>query len=274
MKTSYGAKTSSTATPSACTKARRSAAEPSKRWSAGRSPVEVSSSGQARARSRDLARYLILVGGQKRAASNHDPPVDDHGLSAGRGRERQSGDEVSDPGVREVINPEASDVGAFAALEGPAVVAAEAISAALRRQPPRGACIQRPRGGVPDAREQQGLMDLHREVGVLVAGRAVDAETDTRAGANQVLHPAGAGAQPHVARRAMGDACPDLGDAIDLGVVEVDAVGVPHVIARPAKVLHELDRPAAELLEAETLLVQGLSEVRVEAHAVAARQFG
>ena len=117
-------------------------------------------------------------------------------------------------------------------------------------------------------------MRLHRKVGVLVARRAVDAQPHPRPGANQVLHPARPRAEPHVARGAVRDAGLDLGDAIDLGVAEMDAVRVPDVLADPTQVLHELDGAAAEFLEAEALLVKRLGEVRVQPDTAPAREHG
>ena len=101
-------------------------------------------------------------------------------------------------------------------------------------------------------------MRLHREVGVLVAGRAVDAQPDARARAYEVLHPARTRAQAHVARGAVRDAGPGLRHALDLRVAEMDPMGVPDVVTGPAEVLHQLIGPHAELLEAELLLVDGI----------------
>src|SRR5438034_7330098 len=63
-----------------------------------------------------------------------------------------------------------------------------------------------------------------------------------------------------------------LGDSIHLPVSEMDAVCVPHVIARPAQIFHELHRPPAELFDAEAFLVQSLGKMGVQTDAVAARQ--
>ena len=115
-------------------------------------------------------------------------------------------------------------------------------------------------------------MSLHRDVRVFVAGRAVDAQPNPSPSADQVLHPAHPRTQPHVARGTVGDAGLDLSDPLDLRVVQVDAVGVPHVVARPVEILHQLSRPAAELLDAEALFVQRLSQVRMQANAVPSRQ--
>ena len=117
-------------------------------------------------------------------------------------------------------------------------------------------------------------MGLHRQVRVLVAGRAVDPETDSRPGPDEILDPARPRTQAHVARGAVGHAGVRLGDAVDLGVAQVDPVRVPDVVPSPAKVLHQLVRAPAELLDAEALLVQSLGEVRVQSHLVATGEGG
>src|SRR5260370_4022551 len=115
-------------------------------------------------------------------------------------------------------------------------------------------------------------MGRHREIRSLVAGGAVDAQPDPSAYAKKDLHPARTGAEPHVAGRAVGDSGLDLGDAIDLRIVEMNPVRVPDVVAGPAKILHELHRSPAESLDAEPLFVERLGEVRVQTNAVPARQ--
>ena len=59
-----------------------------------------------------------------------------------------------------------------------------------------------------------------------------------------------------------------------LAVVEVHAVREPDVVAEPAEVVEVLERPHAEALEAELLLVVGLGEVGVQPHAARAGQLG
>ena len=57
-------------------------------------------------------------------------------------------------------------------------------------------------------------------------------------------------------------------------VVEVHAVREPDVVAEPAELLEVLDRPHAEQLEAERLLLDGLGHVRVQADAALAGERG
>ena len=68
----------------------------------------------------------------------------------------------------------------------------------------------------------------------------------------------------------MRDAGPRLAEPRDLAVGEVHAVREPDVVAEPAELLEVLDRPHAELLEAERLLLDGLGHVRVQPHAALA----
>src|SRR2546430_11468328 len=126
---------------------------------------------QAGARSRDVAGDLVLVPGQEPSASNHCAAVDDDGLSLSGRSEREARDQVLDSRVREVVDPEARDVGALARFERAAVVAAETLGAPPRRQAPGGTRGQRPRRRIPHPRKQQGLMCFHREVRVLIADR-------------------------------------------------------------------------------------------------------
>ena len=57
---------------------------------------------------------------------------------------------------------------------------------------------------------------------------------------------------------------PVRGEPSDVGVGEMHAVGEPHVGAEGAQVVEQLDRAAAERLEAERLLVVRLRDVRVQ----------
>ena len=64
------------------------------------------------------------------------------------------------------------------------------------------------------------------------------------------------------------------GEGGDVGVVHVDAVRHPHVLAEPAGRLEVVGRAHAEQFLAELLLLDGLRAVRVQAHALAAGQLG
>src|SRR3977135_4053561 len=52
----------------------------------------------------------------------------------------------------------------------------------------------------------------------------------------------------------------------------MDAMREPHVITGPAEVLHELKWPLPEALQAKSLLVQGLCQVRVEPYSATTRK--
>ena len=68
----------------------------------------------------------------------------------------------------------------------------------------------------------------------------------------------------------MRDAGPGLAEPRDLAVGEVHAVREPDVVAEPPELLQVLDRPHAELLEAERLLLDRLGHVGVQPHAALA----
>src|SRR5205823_11746252 len=203
--TSCGAKSSSTRIGSARTRASRFAAalcarsgearrcSPAARsWS---SRAGASCAPQASASSRKLAGDRFLVGGQEPAFAYHHASVNDHGLSAPRRRQRQRRHCVGRARVSEVVDAEASDVGALACFERAAVVASQALRAALRGEAPCAPRVERLRRCLTRACQQQGLVNFEREVRVLVAGSPIDAQAHARARSNQVRNAAHARAK-------------------------------------------------------------------------------
>ena len=65
----------------------------------------------------------------------------------------------------------------------------------------------------------------------------------------------------------MGHAGPGLSQQGQLPVVEPDPVGIPHVLADPAQPRHVFKGADAHLFQHGALLVPGLGEVGVKAHA-------
>ena len=65
----------------------------------------------------------------------------------------------------------------------------------------------------------------------------------------------------------MRNAGPGSGQKLQFVIVKVDAVRIPHVRADPAARFHILQRPHADGLKREILLVDGLTEVRMEPYA-------
>ena len=72
----------------------------------------------------------------------------------------------------------------------------------------------------------------------------------------------------------MGNAGTGLGQDAQLLVIEVDAVGIPHILANPAQALHIFQRTDTLALEHEVFLILGLTQVGVQAHAVLPGQNG
>ena len=141
--------------------------------------------------------------------------------------------------------------------------------------PSSSACAGR-QGARPPGRARDGQRGAHLvdELLRLVGRGAVDPESDRRAGGQERGHVRDPGAEPAVGGRAVRDAGAGRAHARRLGLVEMDAVGEPHVVAEPADAVEVLQRPHAELLEAELLLVDRLGQVRVQPHATAARELG
>ena len=222
----------------------------------------------------ELARDGLLVGGREAAVLDHGPAADQQRVDLRAGTEHERGDRVGDAGVVEVVEPPEGDVGQLAGLERADLLGtAEAAGAVDRAERERLAGGQRLRAAL-DAGDQQRLSQLAGELAGLVGGRAVDAEAHGRAGGGERGHRRDAGAETGVRARAVGDAGAGLAELRDLALVEVDAVGEPDVVAEPADLLEVLDRPDAEQLEAELLLVERLRHVGVEADALLPRELG
>ena len=122
--------------------------------------------------------------------------------------------------------------------------------------------------------EQEGHPQLLHKAGAVVGGAAVHGQSHGNAQLQHLRDPGDAGGELHVADGAVGHAGAGFGQHPQLLVVEVDAVGEPHVAARPAQTLHVLQRADALPLEHEVLLVLGLTQVGVQPHAVLAGQNG
>src|SRR5699024_3261602 len=120
--------------------------------------------------------------------------------------------------------------------------------------------------------EQVAHPQLLQQVGAVVGGGAVHRQPHRHPPAEHVGHPAHAGGQLHVGDGAVGHAGAGGGQDVQLLVVEVDAVGVPHVGASPAQPLQVGQGPQAELLQGVLLLVLRLRHVGVQAHTQSAGQ--
>src|SRR2546427_5426562 len=130
-----GAKTSSTATRSARTRARGSAAEPPRRWLVAGNQLGGGSSGQPRADCCDLAADVVLVRGEQPAVADYDFAVDHDHLRPRRRREREPRKRVGHPRMAEIVDAEHRHVRALARRQLPAVIASEALNAAFGRPP-------------------------------------------------------------------------------------------------------------------------------------------
>ena len=128
--------------------------------------------------------------------------------------------------------------------------------------------------GAAHAGQQQGLAGFVHHVGRVVAGAAVHAQAHGHTGVEHFAHGGDAAGQPHVAARAVGHAGFGGGKQADAFVVQLHAVGVPHVVAQPAQVLRVLRGGAVELFAAVGQVVVVFCQVGVQAGAVCAGQLG
>src|SRR5690606_28225229 len=93
-------------------------------------------------------------------------------------------------------------------------------------------------------------------------------------GAQQVGDAGDARAEAAVGGRAVGHTGTGLGEAADVLVAQVDAVGEPDVRSEPAEAVQVRHGRGAHLLAAVFLLVQRFGEVGVQPYAHLAGQFG
>ena len=111
--------------------------------------------------------------------------------------------------------------------------------------------------------QQKGHPQLLHEAGAIVGGAAVYGQAHGHAQLQHLGDAGDAGGELHIADGAVGNAGAGFGQDAQLLVVEVDAVGKPHILADPAQAFHVFQGTDALTLEHEVLLILGLTQVRV-----------
>ena len=223
-----------------------------------------------RALARQLGGERDGIRGPQLAVADDELAADEQRVDGARGAERERRHGIGDAGEAQLAEIPERDVRQRADAEVPElVVAAQAAGAVARGQLERLARGQR-RGAAGDAREHERRAQLVDQLAALVRGGAVDAEPDGRARGEQRRDGRDARAQPAVGGRAVRDAGAGRAHPLRLAAVEVHAVREPDVVAEPAQAVEVLERPLPEALEAERLLVVGLGEMSVQAHAAGA----
>lgn len=122
--------------------------------------------------------------------------------------------------------------------------------------------------------EQVGHPQLLHEGGAVVAGGSIHRQPHRHAKGQHLRHPGDTGGELHVADGTVGHAGTGAGQLPQLFIVEVDAVGKPHIRASPAQGRHELQRPDAVVGQHVMLLVLGLAQVGMEPDTVLPGQDG
>src|SRR6266536_5238002 len=218
-----------------------------------------------------VPRDLLLVGVHETAVADDLLAADVEPVGPMRGRKNKPRDQVPGPRHFKRVRSPHREVCTFARLDRAEIITAEDRCASARPEPQRVARRQRG-GSAARACDKQGLLDLEEEVAALVRGRAVHAEPDANMRIEQRTNGSDARAEAHVRRRAVRDADASVGEGPNVFVVQVHAVGAPHVRVDPAELLQVLDGPAAVELAAVLLLLDGLGEVRVQLQAEPPRE--
>ena len=152
----------------------------------------------------------------------------------------------------------------FSTCAPPSVAISSASRARHRRGPLTGPCATRCSSSARRASPSMWPLSLLAEPST--------ADRHRHAGIAHRADRRDARGQPHVRARAVRDAGAGAREQRDAGLVELDAVRVPDVAADPAELLGVLGRRAAELLARVGDVVVVLGQVRVQRHAMLARQ--
>src|SRR5262249_20114172 len=110
-----------------------------------------------------------------------------------------------------------------------------------------------------------------QEMGPIVGGGAIHAQTDVDSGCAVGLDRRDAGSESHVRGGAVGHTAVMFGQDVDLCVMDPYRVREPHILPHPIHCLHIPDRTLSDLAETELYFVFGLGEMGMEMHAVMAR---
>ena len=160
------------------------------------------------------------------------------------------------------VQGDAYEISGLAGLKRTQIVAAQHSGSTQRGHLQ---CLLHGQGGCPlgDSLEEQSLTRLGQHMRRIVRSAAVYAETHLHTGIQHFADGRNARSQAHVGAGTVGDAGACLGHQLNLVLIQVDSVRVPHIRPHPVKPSHVLHRPAAEPLEAELLFVQRLGHVGV-----------
>ena len=112
--------------------------------------------------------------------------------------------------------------------------------------------------------KQIGHSKLFQKIRPVIAGAAVHGQAHGDPQFQHLGNTAHAGGELHVGDGAVGDARAGVRQQLQLAVVEVDAVGIPHVRTHPAQVLHIGQGPLSVFLQDVVFLVLGLAQVGVK----------
>ena len=220
-----------------------------------------------------LAHHWLHVQGHDTAVA-HDLAAMHHGMPGRQWRaEHHRRDRIGKTaGIVDAVQVQREEVGAAARLQCADIGAAQHVGAAAGGDLQHLARAHERRPVRPQAGEQHGLPHFHLQVGGVVAGRAIDAESEPHAGLPVFAQRRDARSETHVGTRTM--AHPDAAsrEDADLIVVHMHRMRVPHVGADPVQALHIFDRAHPMTLARVALLVEGLAQMRMQPHALRAGQ--
>ena len=205
------------------------------------------------------------IDGKRHAVFHQHPPVDNcqvHRLGLAEDERRHR---VVDrtAGVGERVQIEGDDVRGHTRCEAADVVPAQDRRTAQGGNLQGFPCSHR-FGVAQHPLQQEGLAHFGQQVAAVVGGAAVHAQADRHSRVPHSPHRSNAAAQAHIAGGAVGHAGVGLGKVLNFRLVQMDAVGVPYVVAGPAQFLRVVTGSIAELFQTEGFFVLGFGQMGVQ----------
>lgn len=122
------------------------------------------------------------------------------------------------------------------------------------------------------ALQQHGLPDFIQHVPAVVRSGAIDAKPDGNVSAQHGADRGDAAREAHVRTRAMGNTGAGAAKKFDFGGVELDAMGVPYVVADPTEVFGVLAGANAEFFKTISDVFDIFCQMGMETDALLTRE--
>src|SRR5271156_3508315 len=221
-----------------------------------------------------VMRHQRLEVDVDRGAVDHAPFAGDHhSVRAMSAAQHECREWILRAAEARLVEREQREIGLEPDRDATDIVTPEATRRSLGR-PAQYVAMRNPRGAVSQPADHQRMANGLHHVRRIVGGRPIHAQADWRAGGFEFLRRTNAGGEHHVGRRAVADADPRAAEPGDVLAIEVHGMSEPDALVQPAGFLEEIDRSYAVRLDAESLLVLDLAQMRMQTAVAALREPG